>query len=85
MSQNKEILDHLKSGKTITPTEALDKFGCFRLGARIKNLRKKGETEGFDIITTIEWNAARTKRWAKYHYVESEPLPKPQKIKKVIA
>ena len=81
MSQNKEILEHLKSGKTITPTEALDKFGCFRLGARVKNLRN----QGYQIDTQIEWNAARTKRWAKYSMSDTEPLPKPQKIKKATA
>lgn len=37
-----QVLHHLKSGKSITPTEALDLFGCFRLGARIFELREEG-------------------------------------------
>ena len=41
-SQNKSILNHLESGKTITAIEALNKFDCFRLAARIKNLRDSG-------------------------------------------
>jgi hypothetical protein len=41
-SQNDMILDYLKSGKSITPLEALDKFGCMRLGARIADLRREG-------------------------------------------
>lgn len=41
-SQNKAILEHLESGETITAIEALNKFGCFRLAARIKNLRDSG-------------------------------------------
>jgi|GEM_PF-641744 len=41
-SQNMAILSHLKSGKTITPIEALEKFGSFRLGARIFQLRQDG-------------------------------------------
>ncbi len=42
MSQAKQILKHLQEGNTITPLEALNKFGCFRLGARIWDLKKKG-------------------------------------------
>ena len=48
MSQSDQILNHLKSGKSITPLEALHLYGCFRLGARINDLRKDGypiETE----------------------------------------
>lgn len=40
--QNPEILAHLKLGKTITPREALDKFGSFRLAARIHDLKSEG-------------------------------------------
>ena len=40
-SQAKRILDYLLEGNTITPIEALDKFNCFRLGARIKDIEKK--------------------------------------------
>ena len=42
LTQNQQILDYLKSGKTITPLTALNKFGCFRLSARIFNLREQG-------------------------------------------
>ena len=42
MSQNQKILDYLLSGKSLTPISALNKFGCFRLSARINDLRKKG-------------------------------------------
>lgn len=41
-SQAGQILLHLQSGKTITPIEALHQFGCFRLGARIFDLRERG-------------------------------------------
>ena len=41
-SQNACIAIWLKQGNTITPIEALHKFGCFRLGARIADLRKAG-------------------------------------------
>lgn len=42
MSQNEKIADYLKSGKSITPMIALHKFHCFRLAARISDLRAKG-------------------------------------------
>ena len=42
LTQNQRILDYLKSGKTLTPLTALKKFGCFRLSARIFNLREQG-------------------------------------------
>ena len=47
MSQNKQILNYLLKGKKLTPIDALEKFGCFRLSARILDLRK----EGYDIIS----------------------------------
>lgn len=40
MTQEKQILDHLKSGHSITPLEALDLYGCFRLASRISDLKK---------------------------------------------
>lgn len=42
MTQSKLILNYLKSGKSITPLEALNLFGCFRLGARIFDLKEQG-------------------------------------------
>ena len=42
MSQTNEILDHLKRNKSITAMEALEKYGCFRLAARILDLKKAG-------------------------------------------
>jgi hypothetical protein len=40
--QNYQILAHLQEGKAITPLEALNSFGTFRLAARIYDLRKAG-------------------------------------------
>ena len=47
MSQNKQIADYLNKGKKLTPIDALKKFGCFRLAARIADLRN----EGMNIVT----------------------------------
>ena len=46
-SQAKRILDYLKDGNGITPIEALYLFGCFRLGARIADIKKMG----YEIVT----------------------------------
>jgi len=50
----------LEKGRTITQLEALDKWGCMRLGARVEELRK----EGMDILTTMV--SRNGKRFAKY-------------------
>ena len=47
MSQNKQIADYLNKGKKLTPIDALNKFGCLRLAARIADLRN----EGMNIVT----------------------------------
>jgi hypothetical protein len=39
---NEKILNYLQKGKSITPIEALEKFKCFRLSARIWDLRQEG-------------------------------------------
>ena len=64
MSQTHDIVYHLHNIGSITPLEALEKYGCFRLGARINDLRR----EGYNILTTmIEHN---NKRFAKYSLEE---------------
>lgn len=40
--QTNKVLRHLQSGGSITPLEALNQFGIFRLGARIYELRRAG-------------------------------------------
>lgn len=42
MSQNKKILGALMEGRHITPIHALNEFGCFRLAARVHDLRGQG-------------------------------------------
>lgn len=47
MSQNDWILQRLKSGYALTPLDAFKGCGCFRLAARINDLR----AEGHNILT----------------------------------
>ena len=41
-TQAGRILAHLRAGNRLTALEALDAFGCFRLAARIHELRREG-------------------------------------------
>lgn len=49
-SQNEQILEALESGSKVTPLDALNKFGCFRLGARIHELKQRGYPIKTEII-----------------------------------
>ena len=42
MSQKEQILRHLKLYQQITPIDALNEYGCFRLAARVYDLRREG-------------------------------------------
>ena len=65
MSQKTAILDMLKRGP-VTPLDALSKIGCFRLAARVKELRE----EGHPIVTHIEHQG--DKDFARYE-LEQRP------------
>jgi len=63
MTQNQQIKSYLEKGKSITPIDALNKFGCFRLAARINELRK----DGLNIATKIVTKEGKT--YASYRLV----------------
>jgi len=65
MSQNDQILRHLKRYKRITPMQALGNYGCYRLAARILNLREAGYR-----IETEHRRLPNGKRHAVYHWRE---------------
>ena len=67
-AQEKQILEHLQKGYSLTPLEALQKYGCFRLGARIYDLKQKGYNIHTDTIT------AGKKRYAQYTMAEQTDL-----------
>ena len=62
-TQKEQIKKYLLSKKTITPIQALNKFGCFRLAAVIYKLKN----EGLKIVTEIEYN--KKKQYAKYKLI----------------
>lgn len=66
-SQCSKILAYLKEGNGITPIEALNLFGCFRLSARIADIKKMG----YEIVSELV-NVGDGKRAACYHLVSCE-------------
>ena len=51
-THKKQILEYLKKYKRITAKEAIEFFDCYRLSARILELRD----QGFNIVTEIKNN-----------------------------
>lgn len=65
MSQKELVLDHIK-GEPITPLDALQLYGCFRLAAVIHELRK----DGWKIVTEDVTDKRTQKTFAKYHLIK---------------
>lgn len=61
MSQCDAILAALQSGEHITPLDALQRFGCSRLAARIHELNKSGHG------IVMKWKTINGKMFAEYH------------------
>ena len=61
MTQNKIILQHLQKSP-LTPIDALMKYGCFRLSARINELRQRG----YHIETVYKTDPETKKTFAEY-------------------
>lgn len=51
MTQTERILDYLTKYKSITQLEAVRDLGCYRLSARIADLKKEGYTFETDTVT----------------------------------
>lgn len=61
-SHKTKIEKYLSSGRSLTAIEALTKFGCFRLAARISDLRKDGINIATDTVTQKGKTFARYKK-----------------------
>lgn len=66
MTQTDMILTDLRRGKRITPIDALRDYGCFRLGARIWDLRAQGLEIDCDMITIVN-----TKKKVACYYIKN--------------
>jgi len=72
-SQTSQIRQALWDGRELTAIDALESFGCFRLAARIEELRQLG----MNIETQWENDLASGKRYARYklHRPSQAALP----------
>ena len=59
MTQTNLILSALKRGEKLTPITALRKYGCFRLAARIQDLRDNGVPVNTTMVKIGESRVAR--------------------------
>ena len=59
MTQAQRIHAYLKSGRTLTPLQALRRFGCFRLAARINDLRGRGVRIRTELVPAGDTKVAR--------------------------
>lgn len=66
-SQNKQLKAWLESGKSITPLEALNLFGSFRLGARIFDIKNN-----YWLNIKTEMVEENGKRFARYSLEKEE-------------
>jgi hypothetical protein len=67
-SQTSRILGHMARHGSITPIEALNLYGCFRLAARVSDLRRSGH----DIQTTLVVKTETGERYARYQFGQGE-------------
>ena len=58
-AQNNQILKYLQTGKSLTPMDALQKFVCFRLGARIYDSQRDGHSIVSQMVDVGEKRVAR--------------------------
>jgi hypothetical protein len=64
-SHNGVVLRHLRSGKRITAYEAVQRYGIYRLAARVNELRRMGHAVKSEDV----WQGSR--HWAVY-WMEAE-------------
>ena len=69
-SQERKILNYMLRGNHITGIEALEFFGCFRLPARIADIRKRGFTVNSQSITL------KNGKRVKDYWIEDKYEPK---------
>jgi len=63
MSQYSQILTHLKKHGSIDPMKALHRYGCYRLAARIQEMRQRGQN-----IETVMIKFGEGRQHAEYRW-----------------
>lgn len=67
MSQKDVVVEHIGQYGSITPLEALTRYGIMRLAAVVHSLKE----EGFSINTTLKKHDGR--KYASYSFGRSQP------------
>lgn len=70
-SQNAKVLEHLRTGNSLTHLDALRMFGIARLAARAKELRNMLATTGASEEIVTEMVKEGGKRFARYRMVRN--------------
>jgi hypothetical protein len=81
-SQKSKIMKWLDNGNSITPIQALEMFGCFRLAAIIHSIKhqEKEFMEGRELITTMVTNKFGVK-YGSYKLKSNNGITTPRDIK----
>ena len=66
ITQNQMVLIALQMGQKVTPLIALRRFGCFRLGARIYDLKQKG----YKIASRMIETSRGSKKYVKEYWID---------------
>lgn len=61
-NQTQQVLEYMKTHGSIDPMRAVNDLGCFRLAARIADLK----AQGVPVARMIRTNPVTGKRWAEY-------------------
>ena len=69
-TQNQRMKEYLENGHKLTPLEALNLFGCFRLASRISDLKR----QGMNIKTEMVTDSNTGKQYASYSLVIDVPI-----------
>ena len=72
-SQNDQILAHLSSGAALTSLEAIELYGCTRLGGRSYDLRVQGHKIECELIA-VPARGGRTAHVARYTIPRPAPV-----------
>ena len=66
-TQSNQILEYMRQGNSITPLEALNLFGCMRLGVRIYDLSQAGHVINREMVHDQKTG----KKYASYRLLEA--------------
>lgn len=73
-NDKQRVLEYLLEHGTITPMDALNNFGCYRLGARIFDLRRDGHRIDTEIVHDT-YRFGEAMHYAKYTLREDNDAP----------